>query len=134
MQVVKSTEFNHVEWLELKPNQLIECAILKQDEHGNRYFFPLADLDAIDRRRFYQIITSRHAADMPLWDLMDQKTLGNGMNSLVYFHQLTKLVTPDGQVINPRAGVIGRSAGTVNIDPNPAAEGDDAPEADATAE
>jgi hypothetical protein len=112
MQVQQSTEYNHVEWLELKPGQLIECAVLKTDEHGNKYFFPLNELDEIDRRRLFQIITSRHAATMALWDLMDQKTLGNGMNALVYFHQLVKLVTPDAKIINPRAGVIGRTAGT----------------------
>lgn len=112
MQVRNSTDFHHVKWLELKPGQMIECAVLKTDEHGNIYYFPLADLDDIDKRRFFQIITSRHAPNMALWDLMDQQTLGNGMNALVYFHQLVKLVTPDGNIINPRAGVIGQTAGT----------------------
>ncbi len=123
MQVQPSTEFHHVEWLELKPGQMIECAILKTDEHGNKYYFPLADLDAIDRRRFFQVITNRHAPDMALWDLMDQKTLGNGMNALNYFHQLVKLVTPDGQIINPRAGVIGQTGGSAPAPtPAPSAE------------
>lgn len=115
IKVDDSTAYHHVKWIELKPGQQIECAVLKEDEFGNLYFFPLTDLDDIDKRRFFSIVTSRHAPNMPLWDLMSQKTLGNGMNALNYFHQLVKIVTPDGNVINPRAGVIGGTAGTQQI-------------------
>lgn len=126
IQVHNSTEYHHVKWIELKPGQLVECAVMKEDEFGNLYFFPLADLDDIDKRRFFSIITSRHAPNMALWDLMSQKSLGNGMNALNYFHQLVKIVTPDGNVINPRAGVIGGTAGRQNVagtaEANPAAD------------
>lgn len=129
IQVEDSNEYAHVKWIETKPGQLTECAVMKTDEYGNMYFFPVADLDMIDRRRLLKVLTDRHAKTMPLWDLMSQKTLGNGMNALNYFHQLVKIITPEGKIINPRAGVIGRSAGTRSVNPatNPA---DDAPAAE----
>lgn len=109
IQVEDSADFHHVKWIELSPGRLTECAVMKEDEWGNLYYFSLADLDQIDRRRLLKIVTDRHAATMQLWDLMSQKTLGNGMNALNYFHQLVKVITPEGTIINPRAGVMGRS-------------------------
>jgi hypothetical protein len=134
IQVENSNEYHHVKWIELKPGQLTECAVLKVDEYGNMYHFPIADLDMIDRRRLLKILTDRHAASMELWDLMSQKTLGNGMNALNYFHQLVKIVTPEGKIINPRAGVIGRSAGTRATNPATNPADDAAPAAGSSAE
>jgi len=113
IQVIDSPEYKHVKWIELSPGVMSECAVMKTDENGNIYFFELASLDNVDKRRIFKILTNRHAAQHELWDLMSQNTLGNGMNALNYFHQLVKIVTPDGKVLNPRAGQIGRAATTV---------------------
>lgn len=84
-----------------------EVAAVKRDGEGNLYFFELNKLDAIDRQRLFNIITKRHAGQFELWDLLSQHTLGNGMNSLDYFHQLVRVLTPSGTIIDPRSGVVG---------------------------
>lgn len=104
----------HVQWVDLNDNgTLVEVAVVKRDELGNMYFFELNKLDAIDRQRLFNIITKRHSPQFELWDLLSQHTLGNGMNSLDYFHQLVKILTPKGTVIDPKQGVIGARAGIV---------------------
>ena len=123
MATVQSRQgaYPHVEWIDLGNGLLTEVAVLKKDGEGNTYYFELNKLDAIDRQRLFNIITKRHAGQFPLWDLLNQHTLGNGMNALNYFHQLVKVVTADGQVMDPKQGVIGARAGTMPA-PAPAAE------------
>ena len=104
--------FPHVKWVDLAGNgTLVEVAVVKEDPEGNMFFFELGKLDAIDRQRIFKILTKRHAASFPLWDLLAQHTLGNGMNALDYFHQLVKIFTPSGRIIDPRAGVMGARLG-----------------------
>lgn len=100
--------YPHVEWLDLHNNGVLtECAIMKKDANGNIYHFQLATLDAVDKQRLRNILTSRNARNFPLWDLMQQVTLGNGVNALEYFHQLVKVLTPGGQIIDPIMGRMG---------------------------
>lgn len=103
-----SPEYPHVEWLELNGDGMLhECAIMKRDTFGNVFFFQVNNLDDIDRRRLAGMLADRNARQFALWDLMSQKTLGNGMNALAYFHQLVKVLTPHGKVVDPRSGVMG---------------------------
>ncbi len=107
----KSTRFNHVEWMDLNNNgTLTEVAVVKKDGQGNVYFFELNKLDAIDRQRLFNIITKMHSDKFELWDALSQHTLGNGMNALNYFHQLVKILTPSGSIIDPKRGVVGVAA------------------------
>lgn len=102
----------HVEWVDLQNNgTLTEVAVVKKDAQDNLYFFELNKLDAIDRQRLFNIITKMHSDKFELWDALSQHTLGNGMNALTYFHQLVKILTPSGSVIDPKAGVVGVRAG-----------------------
>lgn len=81
-----------------------DVVIVKEDEdNGDVYFIKVSDLDSIDRARMRQILTKRNADTMPLWELMSQVTLKNGKNALDYFHQLVKVRTNSGQIINPSA-------------------------------
>lgn len=103
----KSHQYHHVEWLELHGDGVLhECAVVKRDEQGNVLFFKTNDLDSIDKRRLAQILTDRNATNFELWDLMASKTLGNGVNALVYFTQLVKQLTIDGKVRDPRSGQV----------------------------
>lgn len=103
-----SNKYPHVEWLELYDDgKMYECAILKRDTLGNVFFFEINSLDNIDRLRLAQLLSDRNAKNFELWDLMSQRTLGNGMNALAYFHQLVKVLTPNGKVMDPRSGVMG---------------------------
>ena len=105
--------YPHVEWLDLHQNGVLtECAVMKKDSNGNIYHFSIAALDDVDKNRLRNILVSRNAANFHLWDLMEQVTLGNGVNALEYFHQLVKVQTPGGAIIDPMQGRIG-AAGQV---------------------
>lgn len=104
----------HVEWIDLKGNGLyVECAVMKRDDFGNIFFIEIPAMDRIDKTRIARIISNRNAQTFELWDLMSQITLNNGMNALSYFHQLVKVITPSGIVMNPRAGTVG--IGRINV-------------------
>jgi hypothetical protein len=77
--------------------------IVKEDTNGDVYFIKEEDLDGVDIRRMQSILSRRDANRVPLWDLMSQVTLKNGMNALDYFHQLVLVRTASGQIINPSA-------------------------------
>lgn len=78
--------------------------IVKEDENnGDVYFIKEEDLDNIDRKRMQQILAKRNAENYPLWDLMSQTTLKNGVNALEYFHQMVQVRTASGQIIPPSA-------------------------------
>lgn len=107
--------YPHVQWIDLAGNGvMVECAIMKTDAHGNLYYIELPRLDRIDRNRMVKILMDRNAPNFELWDLMSQRSLNNGMNALEYFHQLVKVITADGVIMNPRAGTVG--TGTVKLD------------------
>ena len=114
--VTHKGEFPHVEWVNLREGTLVEVAVVNRDPVGNIFFIELNKLDAIDRQRLFNIINKRHAATLPLWDLLNSTTLGNGMNALTYFHQLVKVLTPSGKVIDPKAGIVGTRAGVQTIE------------------
>ena len=98
----------HIKWIDLAGNGVLtECAVLKEDTLGNIYYVEIPSLDNIDKQRISRIISNRNANNFELWDLMSQITLNNGVNALEYFHQLVKVITPDGIVMNPKVGVVG---------------------------
>ena len=116
-----SNEYPHVEWIELNNDGILhECAILKRDGLGNILFFKTNDLDEIDKRRLAGILMDRNARSFELWDLMTQKTLGNGMNALAYFHQLVRQLIPNGKVLDPRSGQMGGTTSGQQAVPQPA--------------
>lgn len=99
---MKDSKYPHIKWLDLKDDGVMtECAIMRVDESNNDvYFFPLTGLDDIDKKRLFDIVTSRNATMFELWDLMKNTTLKNGVNALHYFHQLVKIRTDSGRVID----------------------------------
>lgn len=108
-----SAQFPHVEWFELYADGIMhECAVMKRDAYGNVLYFRINDLDAIDKRRLVNLLVDRNARSMELWDLMSNKTLGNGVNALSYFNQLVKQLTPNGKILDPRAGQMGGTVKT----------------------
>jgi hypothetical protein len=74
---------------------------------GNYYYIEIPTLDSVDKHRLVKILTNRNAGHFPMWELMAQITLNNGVNALEYFHQLVKVITPQGVIMNPRQGAIG---------------------------
>lgn len=113
-QSTKSPTHNHVEWIELHGDGVLhECAVMKRDAVGNVFLFETNKLDAIDRRRLAEILMDRNAERVELWDLMANKTLGNGVNGLAYFHQLVRILTPQGKIVDPKTGQVGMAMGTM---------------------
>lgn len=98
----------HLYWIDLSGDGVYtECAVMKKDGLGNVYFFPLNALDRIDKGRLARILSNRNATAFELWDLMSQITLNNGVNALMYFHQLVEMITPTGKRMKPQEGVVG---------------------------
>lgn len=109
-QIVKTSEgqYPHIKWIDLKGNGImVECAVMKTDQHGNIFFFELGALDGIDQQRIARLVQSRNAPTMELWDLMSNTTLNNGVNALTYFHQLVKVISQDGVIYSPKGGSVG---------------------------
>lgn len=106
--IVPSQTTPHVAWIDLYGDGVLhECAIVKQNADGNLAFFAINSLDDIDRRRLAGVLHDRNVASFELWDLLSQKTLGNGVNALTYFHQLVKVLTPAGKIVEPKLGQVG---------------------------
>ena len=98
----------HIKWIDLSGDGvLVECAVMNEDRFGNISFVKVNSLDAVDRRRLLKIVSNRNATNFPLWDLMSNITLNNGVNALTYFHQLVEMITPTGKIMRPRKGEIG---------------------------
>ena len=95
------SRYRFLEWLDLdNTGMLSECAILKKFDNGDVYLIPLESLDVIDKQRLKAILLDRNAQLYDeLWKVLEQKTLGNGMNALLYFNQLAKQLTPSGKVL-----------------------------------
>lgn len=98
-----SRQFPHIAAVDLFGKQIAtEVAVMAIDgRNGDLYFIRLDHLDPIDIKRLKQIILARDSARYALWDLMSNKTLPNGMNSLEFFQQFVKVRTIGGQIVNP---------------------------------
>lgn len=93
-------KYPHTEFLDIDgTGNRRECAVMKRDIYGNVYFFQIAPLDRIDKERVLRLVRNPNAKLLELWDLMSQTTLGNGVNALEYFNQLTRVLTVSGQVL-----------------------------------
>jgi hypothetical protein len=103
-----SSTHHHLYWIDLNGDGILhECAVMRKDAAGNILYFKTNDLDEIDKKRLASILMDRNAGSFELYDLMAQKTLGNGCNALQYFHQLVKQLTPNGKILDPRSGQMG---------------------------
>lgn len=94
------TNVPHVEWLDLHNDGVAhEIIILSRNGvTGDLYFISMTDLDQIDKVRIARVLQKKDAAKLPLWELLANETLKNGMNALEFFHQLAKIRTVNGKV------------------------------------
>jgi hypothetical protein len=79
---------NHIEYIDVNGDGILEeVAVVKREEDtGTIHYVDIAPLDLIDKARLKRIVTSQHADKYPLWELMSQTKLENGMNALDFFH------------------------------------------------
>lgn len=120
-----SRQFPHIAAVDLLGNNVaIEIAVMSIDvRNADLYFVRLDQLDPIDIKRLRNIILKRDAARYPLWDLMSQTTLPNGMNALEFFQQFVKVRTSRGQIFLPGSGQRGLPINSEHGYKGPASQG-----------
>lgn len=121
-----SKHFPHIAAADLGKGIAHDIAVMAIDNrNGDLYFIRLDHLDSIDLKRLKQIILSRDSARYPLWDLMSQKPLPNGMNALEFFHQFVKGRSVTGQIFRPGEGSRGIAMPSEFAYEGPASQGFD---------
>lgn len=107
----------HVEWIDLHNDGIAQEIIVmsKNQNTGDIYFIAIQDLDQIDRLRMLRVLKKRDAHKYPLYDLLANETLKNGMNALDFFHQLVKIRTTTGKILPVGSG----KQGVANFTNNP---------------
>lgn len=85
--MAETKKLHHIEQLDIDETGLLqEVAIVKREEDGTVHFIQVDSLHPLDKSRLKKIVTSQHADKYPLWELMSQAKLSNGMNALDFFH------------------------------------------------
>lgn len=99
----------HLERISLKNDGVFEEVLImsKNENTGDIYYIAVNDLDTIDKKRVIRILSRRDANNYPLYDLMANETLANGMNALEFFHQLVKIRTVNGDIFPVNSGKTG---------------------------
>lgn len=87
-----------------------EIAVVMETPDGTIYGIDVASLHGIDRKRLQRFVTSIHADKYPLWELLSQGKLDNGMNALDFFHaNYVKRKMPRGAISGGVFGSLGTS-------------------------
>lgn len=77
-----------------------EIAVVLEAHDGTIYGMEIDKLHRIDKVRLKKFLVSVHADKYPLWDLLSQGTLNNGLNALQFFHQnYVKVKRPRGAIL-----------------------------------
>ena len=111
----KATDLPHIFRVDVDDSGLLqEVAVVKEETDGTLYYIPIATLHNIDKQRLKKIVTSIHADKYPLWELLSQATLSNGMNALDFFHyNCVKTKRPKGALAS-RDSLVSVSAASSN--------------------
>jgi hypothetical protein len=125
---MKKTNLAHIFLVDWDESGLLkEMAILKEDDDGTLYGIDIDVLHTIDKARLKKIVTSVHADKYPLWELLSQATLSNGMNALDFFHyNAVKIKRPKGtrasssSIANVRAATDDKMIGSEFANPQEA--------------
>ena len=101
----------HVYLIDINDDGLLkEVAINMETEDGTIFYIDVEKLHPIDKARLKKVISSVHADKYPLWELLSQVRLTNGMNGLDFFHQNYV------KVKRPRGAVIGGGLASIQLD------------------
>jgi hypothetical protein len=105
------TDLKHVFLCDWNDDGLLrEIAVVMETDDGTLFAIMIDQLHPIDKARLKKVITSVHADKYPLWELLSQGRLNNGMNALDFFHQNYV------KVKRPRGSVIGGGLASVALD------------------
>lgn len=102
----KPSKLHHVEYIDVNDDGILEeVAIVKREANGTIHYIDIAPLHPIEKARLKNIVTSQHADKYPLWELMAQTKLENGMDALSFFHQsLIKVKRAPGSITTQYGG------------------------------
>lgn len=76
---------------------LREIAVVKQLKDGTLYYIDIEPQHPIDKARLKKAVMTQYAAERPLWEILSNITLSNGMNALDFFHSnCVKVKRPKG--------------------------------------
>lgn len=107
----RATDLRHVFLVDWNDDGLLkEIAIVMETKDGTLFGIEVDKLHPIDKARLKKVITSVHADKYPLWELLSQGRLNNGMNALDFFHQNYV------KIKRPRGAVIGGGLASVELD------------------
>jgi len=97
----RSTDLPHIFVMDWADDGILkEVAIVLEKDDGTIHGIEIDQLHPIDKARFKKIITSQHADKYPLWELLSQSRLSNGINSLDFYHSnYIKVKRPRGAVV-----------------------------------
>lgn len=83
----KTTDLAHVFLIDWNDEGILEeIAVVAELPDGTICGVRVASLHQIDKARLKKVVMSQHADKYPLWELMSNARLSNGLNCLDYFH------------------------------------------------
>lgn len=107
----RATDLKHIWLIDWNDDGLLkEIAVVMETTDGTIFGIQVDRLHPIDKGRLKKVVTSVHADKYPLWELLSQGKLNNGMNALDFFH--TNYV----KIKRPRGAVVGGGLATVQLD------------------
>jgi hypothetical protein len=98
----RPTDLKHVFLIDWNDDGLLkEIAVVMEDPRdGTIYGMEVDKLHPIDKARLKKFLVSVHADKYPLWELLAQGKLNNGVNPLDFFHMnYVKVKRPRGAIL-----------------------------------
>jgi len=97
----RATNMRHVFLIDWNDDGILkEVAVVMEAPDGTIYGIEVDKLHPIDKARLKKFIVSVHADKYPLWELLSQGKLNNGVNPLDFFHMnYVKVKRPRGAIL-----------------------------------
>lgn len=106
----RPTDLRHVYLIDWNDDGLLkEIAVVMEAPDGSIYGIEVDKLHPIDKARLKKFIVSVHADKYPLWELLSQGQLNNGLNPLDFFHMNYV------KIKRPRGAILGGGLATVDV-------------------
>ena len=104
------TNLNHVYLIDWNDDGMLkEIAIVMEAPDGSIYGIEVDKLHPIDKARLKKFLISVHSDKYPLWELLSQGQLNNGINPLDFFHMNYV------KIKRPRGAILGGGLATVEV-------------------
>lgn len=97
-----ATKLPHIFHCDIDDTGLLrEIAVVKKTKDGTLYYIDIEPLHTIDKARLKKAVMTQYAAERPLWEILSNITLSNGMNALDFFHSNSvKVKRPKGAKVS----------------------------------